>query len=228
MEKNVYRLFDCKMESCRAIIKKSRFIIPNTPLLPRKLSESSHIHFDKVRQTLEAASLTDYLIDPSMVRGLDYYTKTVFEISHPKLGAQDALAAGGRYDHLIETFGGKPAGAVGFAIGVERLLMCVDADNGTRKSEKVFFVVTLGETAFNEGFKLLTQLRSAGLSASMDFLAKSLKSQMRAADKAKADFVLILGDDELKKKVCMLKDMKTGAQIEISFDGIIGKLKNLM
>ena len=160
-----------------------------------------------------------------MVRGLDYYTKTVFEVTHPKLGAQDALAAGGRYDHLIETFGGDPAGAVGFAIGVERLLMCLGLESDAAGPEKSFFIATLGDTAFKEGFKILSQLRTAGIQSSMDFSAKSLKSQMRAADKMKADFVLILGDDELKKKVCMLKNMKNGSQEEASLDGIIKALK---
>lgn len=137
------------------------------------------------------------------------------------------MAAGGRYDHLIETFGGKPAGAVGFAIGIERLLMCIEAESRAKQSEKVFFVATLGEAAFNEGYKLLSQLRSAGLSASMDFSAKSLKSQMRAADKAKADFVVILGDDELKKNICMLKDMKSGEQKEISLEDVVVSLRGV-
>ncbi len=217
LTKNVFRLLDCKNSSCREIIEKS-------PKISGHLSAPSKEHFDKVCQALESSDMT-YKLDPYMVRGLDYYTKTVFEISHPKLGAQDALAAGGRYDHLIETFGGAAAGAVGFAIGVERLLMCLeqkDAEN----PEKVFFVATLGEAAFQEGFKLLSRLRKENFSASMDFSAKSLKSQMRAADKIKADFVLILGEDELKKNVCMLKNMKSSAQEEISLDGIVKKLES--
>ena len=215
--KNVFRLLDCKNPNCRTLAEKS-------PAITGFLSSASKEHFDIVCRSLAVCGIA-YKLDPYMVRGLDYYIKTVFEISHPKLGAQDALAAGGRYDHLIETFGGKPAGAVGLAIGVERLLMCIDAESGAKKSEKVFFVATLGEAAFNEGFKLLSQLRSEGLSASMDFSAKSLKSQMRAADKAKADFVLILGDDELKKNICMLKDMKSGEQQETPLKNIVQRLK---
>ena len=220
LSKNVFRLLDCKNPSCRLIVEKS-------PAIVAYLSPESREHLDKVCQSLKACGIA-YKLDPYMVRGLDYYTKTVFEITHPKLGAQDALAAGGRYDHLIETFGGNPAGAVGFAVGVERLLMCMDAGAHDRASaQKSFFVVTLGEAAFQKGFKILSDLRVAGLIAGMDFSAKSMKAQMRAADKNKSSHVIILGDDELKKNIFMLKDMKNGEQSENSLDKIIdvvGKL----
>ena len=217
LSKNVFRLLDCKNPSCHTLVEKS-------PAITGFLSEPSKEHFNKVCQSLETCGIS-YQLDPYMVRGLDYYTRTVFEISHPKLGAQDALAAGGRYDHLIETFGGSPAGAVGFAVGVERLLMCLSDMKETNHSSTTFFVATLGEQAFKEGFKILAELRGAGLAVSMDFSAKSLKSQMRAADKFKADFVLILGDDELKKNILMLKDMKSGTQTEVPIQGLAARLK---
>jgi histidyl-tRNA synthetase len=161
-----------------------------------------------------------------MVRGLDYYTKTVFEISHPKLGSQDALAAGGRYDHLIESFGGKPAGAVGFAVGVERLLMSMAEEGGDKVPDRrALFIAVLGEQPLKEGFKLLSQLRKAGLTALMDFSAKSLKSQMRAADKSKSRYVIILGEDELKRGSMVLKDMKDGAQRELGLKDAVQTLK---
>ena len=132
-----------------------------------------------------------------MVRGLDYYTMTVFELSHPKLGAQDAVAAGGRYDSLIGAFGGTPAGAVGFALGMERLVMCMqDAQNDP--FQNAVFIVSLGDAAFAAGFKLLSQLRANGVRAEMDLAPKSMKSQMRLADKSKSVFTLILGDNELQ------------------------------
>jgi histidyl-tRNA synthetase len=214
MEKNVYRIFDCKKEPCKAIVAKAPFIHPGAPLLPRELSEASHAHFDIVRSALDKAG-AHYVIDPAMVRGLDYYTKTVFEITHPKLGAQDALAAGGRYDKLVESFGGPPAGAVGFAIGIERLVMCLAQDKKPETSfENVFFVATLGDEARTQGFVLLCALRKAGVAALMDFSAKSLKSQMRSANKARCRYVIILGDNELKEKKFVLKDMQTGEQRE--------------
>ncbi len=217
LSKNVFRLLDCKNPSCREMVKKS-------PPISEHLSAASKEHFDKVREAMATCGIS-YTLDPTMVRGLDYYTKTVFEISHPKLGAQDALAAGGRYDHLIESFGGGPAGAVGFAIGIERLLMCLSDREEKNKRGLLFFIATLGDQAFKEGFKILRQLRNEGLAVSMDFSAKSLKGQMRAADKIKADFVLILGDDELKKNVCVLKDMKSGAQQEAPLQDLAARLK---
>ncbi len=216
LSKNVFRLLDCKNPSCRVIVEKS-------PLITGYLSGASKEHFDKVRQALETCGIS-HKLDPYMVRGLDYYTKTVFEISHPKLGAQDALAAGGRYDHLIETFGGDPAGAVGFAIGVERLLMClVSEEVKDAYSADSYFIATLGEASFKEGFKIVSQLRKNGISAEMDLTSKSLKSQMRYADKLKYQYVIVLGDNELQSGNCQLKDMKTGLEQPRRLDGIIAQ-----
>ncbi|MBI2095394.1 MAG: histidine--tRNA ligase [Candidatus Omnitrophica bacterium] len=203
--KNVFRILDCKNPSCREIVKKSS---PITGYLGKE----SRGHFDAVCEALSAIGIR-YSLDPYMVRGLDYYTKTVFEVSHPKLGAQDALAAGGRYDRLVETFGGPRAGAVGFAAGVERLAMCMaDAGAAEKFSENAYFIVTLGERAFKEGFKILSALRARGVRVSMDFAGKSMKSQMRAADKSQSRHVLILGDNELDGGTCTVKDMQTGTQ----------------
>ncbi|OIO38274.1 MAG: histidine--tRNA ligase [Candidatus Omnitrophica bacterium CG07_land_8_20_14_0_80_50_8] len=222
LTKNILRILDCKVSSCREIVLKS-------PSILAFLGDESKNHFSKFKDALNALDVScladaQAMVDPYLVRGLDYYTRTVFEISHPKLGAQDALAAGGRYDHLIESFGGCPAGAVGFAIGVERLLMCLSDQAEKDEAHKLFFIVTLGEQALTEGFKMLCGLRNLGLQVFMDFAAKSLKSQMRAADKVKADFVLILGDDELKKNICTLKDMKTGEQKEIALEDAVVSL----
>lgn len=217
LDKNVFRVLDCKNESCRAVVRKS-------PPIHDYLNEESRAHFEKVCGALKSAGI-EFTQDPYMVRGLDYYTRTVFEVSHSKLGAQDALAAGGRYDKLVESFGGAPAGAVGFAVGVERLLMSLPEQAASEDREDCFFVATLGEAAFQEGFKLLSKLRAEGLRALMDYSAKSLKSQMRSADKSKSRYVIILGDNEIQKNEFTLKDMRDGAQKALSLSDAPALLK---
>lgn len=219
LSRNVFRLLDCKSAGCRHIAAKA-------PVISKHLGPESAGHFEKVCRALQSAGVSFHL-NERQVRGLDYYTKTVFEVTHPALGSQDAVAAGGRYDRLIESFGGAAgSGAVGFAAGVERLLMCIDKkhlDDTVR--ENSFFVAVLGEAAFEEGFKLISSLRAAGLKAEMDLSAKSLKSQMRTADKARCRYVVILGDDELKKKAFTLKDMQSGEQSEVALSGALAALK---
>ncbi len=204
LNKNVFRLLDCKVESCRAIARKS-------PPITDHLTAESKAHFDAVRKFLEKAGIV-FEIDAYMVRGLDYYTKTVFEVTHPGLGAQDALGAGGRYDRLIESFGGPKTGAVGFAVGIERLLICLGEAKKESAYQDSFFIATLGDTAQAEGFALLSKLRTAGLPALMDLASKSLKGQMRLADKHKCRYTVILGDNELKEGKFSLKNMESGQQ----------------
>jgi histidyl-tRNA synthetase len=218
LEQNVFRILDCKTDSCRSVIQKS-------PLMADHLTAASRDHDAHVRRLLKQSGIA-YEEDPRMVRGLDYYTKTVFEVSHPKLGAQDALAAGGRYDHLIEQFGGSPRGAVGFAVGVERLAMCLapQAEHEPGRGGSIF-VATLGEAALEKGFELLSALRESQLHAAMDFEAKSLKSQMRSADKSSARFVVILGEDELRKKQAVVKDMQSGNQEETALADLVAFFK---
>jgi histidyl-tRNA synthetase len=152
-----------------------------------------------------------------MVRGLDYYTNTVFEVTHPELGAQDAIAAGGRYDTLIEDFGGKRTGAFGFAIGLERLLMALFSKRETDIAEKKLdlYIATTSPKVYTEAFKTLITLRRVGLFCEIDFHGKSLKSQMRQANKRKAAFVAIFGDEELKRGEVILRNMKTSEQRNI-------------
>lgn len=214
LDKNVFRLLDCKQDACRKLVQ-------GAPKISETLSEASQKHFAFVLEALGAANVK-VTLDPYLVRGLDYYTKTVFEISHPKLGAQDALAAGGRYDKLVETFGGAPAGAVGFAVGVERLIMCLNADTeptDTRRDS--LFIATLGEKALLEGFKLVSRLREQGIAAEMDLAPKSLKSQMRYADKQKAARVVVLGDNEIQSGQCKVKDMKSGVETPCTLSGLV-------
>ena len=214
LEKNVFRILDCKIESCRALARQA-------PLIQGFLAEESRAHYEKVRETLQSSGIS-FSEDPYLVRGLDYYTRTVFELSHEKLGAQDALGAGGRYDTLVESFGGERTGAVGFAVGVERLLLCLKADLVVSKSyEECFFIVALGEAAFKEGMSLLFTLRQAGVKTLMDFEASSMKSQLRSADKNKCRYAVILGDNELAKKVFTLKNLELGAQSEYALKDIV-------
>ncbi|MBI3315761.1 MAG: histidine--tRNA ligase [Candidatus Omnitrophica bacterium] len=218
LEKNALRVLDCKIASCRKLIGSSPSILDD-------LTPESREHFTQVGRLLKRLGIA-YQEDPRMVRGLDYYTKTVFEVSHPKLGAQDALAAGGRYDHLIEQFGGPAVGAVGFAVGVERLAMCLTFGEEEKLVPSAsVFIATLGEKALEKGFELLSDLRKNAVRAAMDFEAKSLKSQMRSADKAHASFVVILGEDELERGKAVLKDMRNGSQEETPFGEVIRVLK---
>ncbi len=217
LNKNVFRLLDCKVDTCRFIAKSS-------PAITDYLTAESTAHFEAVKRLLTKAGIA-FELDVHMVRGLDYYTKTVFEVTHPKLGAQDALGAGGRYDRLIESFGGPRLGAVGFAVGIERLLMCAEGEKTNDSYQNSFFIATLGEAAHAEGFALLSRLRAAGITSLMDLLSKSLKGQMRLADKHHCRFTVILGDNELKDGKFSLKNMETGVQETVDMASAVEILK---
>jgi len=156
-----------------------------------------------------------YEVDPKLVRGLDYYTQTVFEITHQGLGSQDAIGAGGRYNNLVHELGGIETGAVGFALGVERILLVTEIKAALNK-ENLVYLVTLGERAREEGIKIAYSLRKAGICADMDYEGRSLKGAMRKASDLKARFVVIIGDNEIEKGVVTLKNMVSGEQKEIA------------
>lgn len=214
--RNVFRLLDCKQEGCRALARSS-------PPIDGFLTDESRRHHETVLAALGRAGVA-VARDPYLVRGLDYYTRTVFEVTHPSLGAQDALGAGGRYDSLVESFGGARAGSVGFAVGLERLVMCLSAD-GAPAPEPPVFVVTLGPAAAEKGFELVSTLRRAGVRASMEYGAKSMKSQLRAADKHRCRFAVILGDDELAQGVFVMKHFETGEQKTFPLDSIVERCR---
>jgi histidyl-tRNA synthetase len=218
LEKNPLRILDCKVEHCKELSK-------DIPSILDYLCAECKEHFAKVRGYLADFEIP-YIIDTHLVRGLDYYTKTVFEIVSTNLGSQGALPAGGRYDGLVETLGGKPTPGVGFACGIERLLLAMEKEGVVWKDENRLgvFIATLGEEAKKAGFKLGQELRHKGYSCEMDFLSRSLKAQMREADRLKARFVLILGDEEIRKKVVVLRDMSTKEQKEVSVEAAIGIL----
>ena len=212
LEKNVLRTLDCKVESCKALLKAS-------PKAKDFLCTSCSKHYSLVKELLKSLKI-DFIEDVNMVRGLDYYTNTVFEVTHPDLGAQDAIAAGGRYDNLIKNFGGKDTGAFGFAIGVERLLIALNQGQDIKIEGKKLdlYLATTSENVQCEAFKTMVSLRENGILSEMDFQKRSLKSQMRQANKKKARFVAIFGDEELKKGEVVLRNMEKRVERNIKLE----------
>ena len=215
--RNVFRVLDCKNENCKQII--SQLNLKSEDYLCQDCAE----HFAAVKKNLNKLNI-NYTSCPSLVRGLDYYNRTVFEISHKDLGAQDALGAGGRYDNLIFELGGPKSGAVGFALGVERLLLVSNISPSAENKLKVF-IAALGNQAKEESLVLLEGLRREGISADIDYEDKSLKGQMRKANDLGVKFTVLIGDDEIKKQSLLLKDMASGTQEEISLDRSIEEIK---
>lgn len=208
--RNVFRILDCKNEECKQIASQLDFGHKDY------LCEKCDTHFKTVRENLDALSI-GYTVTLTLVRGLDYYSRSVFEITHPGLGAQDAIGAGGRYDRLISELGGPDLGAVGFALGVERLLLAAGPQSQAPAGRRIeIFIINLGEQARKEGFRLMQSLRAKEISCDMDYEDKSLKGQMRKANDLGVKYAAILGDDELKKQIITLKDMHSGKQEEIS------------
>jgi len=217
---NPLRIFDCKVDSCGKLVHKA-------PVLLNRLCRECEKNFQSVKDHLDSLAVS-YTIDPFMVRGLDYYTRTTFEAITPLLGAQDAVGGGGRYDGLMKMLGGPDLPATGFAIGMERLILLLDDKAGASKDTNRLFVASLGEEAKKKGFPLVQELRLSGLSVEMDYESKSLKALMRRADKLEATHVLILGDDELARGAAVLRDMETGTQEEVSLEGISEQLLSLL
>lgn len=213
---NPLRIFDCKVESCRQLVKEA-------PVLLDHLCDECLANFSSVREHLDSLAVS-YTIDPHMVRGLDYYVRTTFEATTPHLGAQNAVGGGGRYDGLMKMLGGPDLPGTGFAIGMERLILLLDEKAEPEKEPRRLFVACLGHEAQKRGFQIVQELRLGDLSVEMDYGSRSLKAQMRRADKLGATHVLILGDDELAKGVAALRDMGAGIQEEIPLEGISEKL----
>ncbi len=181
------------------------------------LSDKSRAHFARVRELLDAAGQA-YDVNPNLVRGLDYYTDTLWEYVAGGLGAQAAVGGGGRYDALVETLGGKPTPGVGFGMGMERLLLALEAqgDSGLVAPRPLVWIVAQSDAAKGEAFALLRELRGAGIAADSDFTGRNTKGQFKLADRAGATQCLILGDRELEAGTVALKDMSTGEQREVS------------
>ncbi|MHC4605455.1 MAG: histidine--tRNA ligase [Planctomycetota bacterium] len=204
-ERNVFRILDCKVEGCVRLTKE-------LPAVLDSACEECRAHFAGVERGLEDAGLA-YRVDPRIVRGLDYYTRTVFEFASPALGAQDALCGGGRYDLLVGGMGGPDIGANGFASGLERVLLAMEAC-GVRAdpAARDFYVVAVGDDVRADAFRLAGELRGAGLKGDLDFEGRSLKAQMRSANKAGVRCALIVGKDELDAGVVRVKVMESGEE----------------
>jgi histidyl-tRNA synthetase len=216
LETNPLRVFDCKKEECQAQLE-------GAPVVLDFLCSDCRRHFGQVKGLLDELRLP-YAVNPRMVRGLDYYTRTAFEVVAGDLGAQNAVCGGGRYDGLAEEIGGPSVPAIGFAIGVERLVMLLPEEKNYLRYPDVF-LAALGEEAQRKGFSLAQELRDAGVWVEIDYEGKSLKSQMRKADRLKTPRVIILGEEELKKGQVVFRDMATKAQEEVPFEEILRKVK---
>ena len=212
-ERNVFRILDCKNQLCREMVGSLHLGYDH-------LAQESILYFSKVKNALEDLGI-DFEAVPHLVRGLDYYTHTVFEICDSSLGSQDALSAGGRYGNLVSQLGGPQTDAVGFALGIERVLLAMPSGNHEPLERLEVYILALDENVFPKAFQILNQLRSAGISSDISYKVSSIKSQMRSAHKAGARHAIILGEDEHKKGVVSLKDMEGGGQREVDWNHLI-------
>lgn len=217
-ETNPMRILDSKEEEDQPFIE-------DAPIITDFLNEATAAHYTEVKNHLDSLGIS-YEEDPHLVRGLDYYTRTAFELISPDLGAQDALGGGGRYDLLVEEVGGQPTPAVGFAAGMERLLIaCEELDIELAEPKSVdIYIVTIGDNARKWALKHLPKLRNAGISATMDYIGRSVKAQMKDADRENARYSIIVGDNELKQGKFTLRNMKESEEQVLDFDAIIKKL----
>jgi len=218
LESNPMRILDSKEEEDQPLIAEA-------PLITDYLNDDCRTHFHKVTSLLEELNIS-YQIDPHLVRGLDYYTRTAFELTSPDLGAQDALGGGGRYDLLIEELGGQPTPAVGFAAGMERLLLACEALNIDlgKKEQLDLYIVSLGENARKWALKHLETFREEGLICMMDYAGRSMKAQMKDANRNDARFSLIVGEHELEAGKFTLRDMRESSEKMVSFDTIVDQI----
>jgi histidyl-tRNA synthetase len=221
MTKNPLRVLDCKQPGCREVAAKA-------PTLSGHLCDACREHFGQVRASLDGLKIA-YEVDERLVRGLDYYTRTTFEFLNPALGAQNAVAGGGRYDGLVEELGGPPTPSIGFAIGEERILTSLAAQTGPIETPPVtgVYVATAGAVDPRAAMELTQALRRRGLRAATDLEGRSLKGQMRQANKDRFRYSLILGTEELARGQVTLKDMMGGAQEEVPLAEVADRLAGL-
>jgi len=215
LEQNPLRVLDTKLEHEQEILREA-------PQLLDYVNEESRAHYDRVKGLLADLDVA-YEEDPHLVRGLDYYTETTFELESPDLGAQSALAGGGRYDRLAEVLGSDdPVPAVGFAAGMERLFLALDAAEAERPAppQPDVFIAALGEAAEAWVFRTTQALREAGLQVALDLKGRSLKAQMREANRQSAPYTLIIGDNELAAEEATVKEMESGEQFDVPFDAL--------
>lgn len=218
-EKNPLRVLDCKNPNCQGMFE-------DAPTVLDTLGEGCMAHFNKVQELLTAMGIP-FVVDPKIVRGLDYYTKTVFEFVSNDIGSQGTVCGGGRYNGLIEEIGGKPTPAVGFGAGMERLILAKEAENGNTlpQATRDLFLGYRGDDATVIAYKLITQLRAAGISAESDHLQRSVKAQMKFANKIGAKYSAIIGESEMENQVINLKNMENGETREVAFSDLVAVMQ---
>lgn len=219
-EKNPMRILDCKSPIDQELVQ-------GAPMMVDFLCDDCKNAFEELQKNLEALEIP-FVVNPKIVRGLDYYTKTAFEFVTNSLGAQGTVCGGGRYDNLVEEVGGPPIPGVGFGLGKERLLMLMEA-NGVeipKPSDCDVFIATMGEAAKLYGQKLLFDLRRNGIKCQIDDLQRNFKGQFKYADRLGAKLAVVIGDNELETGVVTLKDMENGTQHEVKFEELLSELKN--
>ncbi|MFW6030538.1 MAG: histidine--tRNA ligase [Halanaerobiales bacterium] len=222
LKKNPLRVLDCKNNSCSMVVE-------NAPKITDYLCDDCKAHFEGVKNYLNNIEI-DYNIDSKLVRGLDYYTNTAFEIKYKGLGAQDTVFAGGRYNGLAEEIGGRDVPGIGFAIGMERLLLTLEKEDIELdlNNDIDLYITTIGEKAKDRGFEFLNSLRKSGLKVEIDYMGRSVGSQMKAADRLNANFTIIIGGDELEKNVATVRNMKSGEEIDVKLDNLVDEMNNLI
>lgn len=219
---NPLRILDCKIDSCQEELI-------TVPIITDNLCDNCQTHFNELKKSLEAFSI-EYEIDHKIVRGLDYYTKTAFEIISENIGSQSTVCGGGRYDGLVQEVGGPEIPGVGFGMGIERLIMTLEGENVPFPEDNTLdvFIITLGEESKYEGLKIANELRKNGISSDFDHIDRSLKAQMRYADKMNVKFTIILGENEIKNSSVNIKNMITGVQTEANINDISKRITELL
>lgn len=213
LQTNPMRILDCKVPRCIEIAR-------DAPLITDSLDQGCRDHFAEVQNTLSLLGI-QFRVEPTMVRGLDYYTRTAFEIIHEELGRSKAVGGGGRYDNLLGELGGPDVSGIGFAIGLERLAMGIEDDDPRFSRSVDVFVATLGEPAQAVGLTVANRLRSHGISVEARYTSMSLKAQMKLADKLGAAKVVMIGENELKNGEATIRDMRTKAQTTVKLDDMV-------
>jgi len=219
--KNPLRIIDCKEERCQQQITDIPFMLDN-------LCEECSDHFDKFKEALELMGLK-YTVDPRIVRGLDYYTKTAFEIVTDKIGAQSTVCGGGRYDGLVEEVGGPSIPSVGFGMGIERMLLLLEKSGIEILTPETMdlFIIGLGDAGVKESIKLVHTLRDNGIRAEKDYMSRSLKAQMKYANKLNAKYITVIGEDEISNNKIKVKNMGNGSEKEIQLNQLVEYIKSI-
>ena len=221
LERNPMRILDCKSPVCSKIAE-------NAPVVTDYLCDECREHFEKVQEYLKTLNI-EYTINPKIVRGLDYYTKTVFEFVSDSIGAQGTVCGGGRYDGLVDELGGQKTPSLGFAMGLERLMLVMDAQNAPFPEENKpdLFIVAIGDKATAKAVEIAKDMRDEGFTALMDLNQRSIRAQMKYADKLGAKFNIVIGDNEVDSGITKLKNMTTGEETEIPLDTFVNGFYNI-